>query len=303
MQLLETALKIEYDKEKRIVMKYISYTLFFLYFHLAAGQVTVVEDSLFSPSLNSATKFYAILPDGYTKSQERYSTIYLLHGFGGNYTNWVKLTEIVKYAKQYNFIIITPDAKNSWYANSPVVPNANYEDFIIKDVIPFVDNKYRTIQSKFYRAIAGLSMGGYGAAKFGIKYPGLFFFAGCLSPAIQFPAGMDDSTIVIRRSEESNESVKQMFGYPRNERWNENDVNVLLEKANAKSLPYFYLSVGSQDGITEIIDLTHSFATALRKKGVSFEMHETPGGHDWRFWDKEIEIVLQRIAELLRKKR
>ncbi|MEW5799557.1 MAG: alpha/beta hydrolase family protein, partial [Bacteroidota bacterium] len=299
----ETALKIEYDKEKRNVMKYISYTLFFLYLHLAAGQVTVVEDSLFSSSLNATTKFYAILPDGYTKSQERYPAIYLLHGFGGNYTNWVKLTEIVKYAKQHNFIIITPDAKNSWYANSPVVPNANYEDFIIKDVIPFVDNKYRTIQSKFYRAIAGLSMGGYGAAKFGIKYPGLFFFAGCLSPAIQFPAGMDDSTIVIRRSKESNESVKQMFGYPRNERWNENDVNVLLEKANSKSLPYFYLSVGSQDGITEIIDLTHSFATALRKKGVSFEMHETPGGHDWRFWDKEIEIILQRITELSRKKR
>lgn len=284
-------------------MKKFYFVFFFLFLQLSAGQVKVVEDSLFSPSLNATTKFYAILPDGYAKSQERYPAVYLLHGFGGNYTNWVKLSEIVKYAKQYNYIIITPDAKNSWYANSPVASNAHYEDCIIKDVIPFVDNKYRTIQSKFNRAVVGLSMGGYGAAKFGIKYPGMFFFAGCLSPAIQFPAGMEDSTLIIRRSKESNESVKRMFGFPRNEKWDENDVFVLLDKSTTKSSPYFYLSVGSQDGISEIIDLTHSFAAALRKKGVSFEMHETTGAHDWKFWDKEIEIVLQRIAELSRKKR
>lgn len=284
-------------------MKILHLILFIVAFQYSGGQVKVVEDSLFSSSLNSTMKFIAILPDGYTKSQERYPTIYLLHGFGGNYTNWVKLTEIVRYAKQYKYIIITPDAKNSWYANSPVVPNANYEDFIINDVISFVDNKYRTIQSKFHRAIVGLSMGGYGAAKFGIKYPWMFFFAGCLSPAIQFPAGMEDSAIVARRSKESNESVKTMFGFPRNERWSENDVYALLKNANAKSLPYFYLSVGSQDGITEIIDHTHSFASALRNKGAMFEMHEVAGGHDWRLWDTEIEIVLRRISELSRKKR
>ncbi len=88
-------------------------------------------------------------------------------------------------------------------------------------------------------------MGGYGAAKFAVKYPWMFLFAGCLSPAIQFPAGMEDSSIIVRRSNESNESVKQMFGFPRNEKWNENDVYSLLDKANSKSLPYFYLAVGS----------------------------------------------------------
>lgn len=284
-------------------MKHLYACIFLTLFHYSSGQVKVVEDSLFSAALNSTAKFYAILPDGYSKSQERYGTIYLLHGFGGDYTNWVRLTEIVRYAKHYNVIIITPDGKNSWYANSPVVPNANYEDHIIKEVIPFVDKKYRTIQSKFHRSVAGLSMGGYGAAKFGIKYPGLFSFAGCISPSIQFPAGMEDSVIVARRSKDIIESVRNMFGFPRNERWNDNDLNLLLEKSNAKSLPYFYLSVGSQDGIPEIIDMTHSFAAALRKKGASFEMHETAGAHDWKFWDKEIEVVLQRIAELSRKKR
>lgn len=283
-------------------MKFFKLCTFFFIVQVTLAQVTVVEDSFFSPSVNATMKFYAILPDGYAQSQERYPTIYLLHGYDGDYTNWVKLTDIIRYAKKYKFIIITPDAKNSWYANSPVLRNANYEDYIVKDVIPFVDRKYRTIQSKFFRAIVGLSMGGYGAAKFGIKYPGMFFFAGCLSPALHVPTSLEDSTMLIRRSKELAESIKQMFGFPRNAQWNDNHVYALLDKANSTLLPYFYLAVGSQDGFFDIIDHTHTFTAALRKKGIHFEMHETAGGHDWKFWDKEIAIVLQRIAEMVSKK-
>ncbi len=287
-------------------MKKNIYTVIIVCFWFIANlyaQINVVEDSLFSQSLNTTTKFYAILPDGYSKTQERYTVVYLLHGFIGNYTNWVKLTDLVKYLKEYNYIVICPDAKNSWYSNSVVLQNANYEDFIIKEIIPFVDKKFRTKQSKFSRAIAGLSMGGYGAAKFGLKYSNLFFFAGCLSPAIQFPAGIEDSAIVARRSKESNKSVRDMFGETRNESWLANDVFELTEKVNTKTVPYFYLAVGSQDGISEIIDRTHSFAASLRKRGIAFEMHETAGAHDWKFWDKEIEIVLHRISEISGKKR
>ncbi len=268
-----------------------------------SSQVTVVEDSLFSQSLNGTTKFYAILPDGYSKTQERYTTVYLLHGFSGDYTNWVKQTDLLKYLREYDYIVICPDGKNSWYANSVVLQNANYEDLVTKEIIPFVDKKYRTKQSKFSRAIAGLSMGGYGAAKFGLKYSGMFFFAGCISPSISFPTGLEDSTIVARRSKELIQSVRDAFGSTRSEKWNDNDIFIQTEKVNAKSLPYFYLSVGSQDVMPDIIDLTHTFATALRKKGVSFEMHETAGGHDWKFWDKEIEIVLRKISDVSGKKR
>ncbi len=273
---------------------------FILYIALsvaAVSQVTVVEDSLYAQSIKSMSKIYVVLPTGYSKSHERYTTVYLLHGWGGDYTNWVKMSDLVRYLRDYHYIAVCPDAKNSWYTNSYALKNADYEDLIIKDVIPFVDKKYRTKPSKFNRAIAGLSMGGYGAAKMGLKYSSMFFFAGCLSPAIQFPYGVEDSGIVARRTKESTESVKNAFGFPRNEKWPENDVFTLTEKANVKSLPYFYLSVGSQDGIPEIIDRTHSFAAALRKKGASFEMHEVPGEHYWKLWDKEIQTVLKRISE------
>jgi putative tributyrin esterase len=279
--------------------------LFFLYIfvHSALSQVTVVEDSLFAPSVNSISKYYVILPDGYAKGHERYPVVYLLHGLRGDYTNWVKLTNLVHYAQEYRLIIVTPDAKNGWYTNSPFVKNSNYEDQIVNDVIPAVEKKYRIIQTKYNRAIAGLSMGGYGAVKLGLKYPGKFFFIGGISPSIQFPGGLEDSVIVARWSTESTTNIRELFGKTRTDAWNDNDIFSLAEKANGKSLPYFYLSVGSQDGIIEIVGLTHDLANVLRKKGAEFEMHESPGGHDWRFWDKEIKIVLQRIVDIMGKKK
>lgn len=279
--------------------------LFFIsiFFQFSLSQITVVEDSLFSQSLNTISKFYAVLPDGYSKTQERYVSVYLLHGFNGDYTNWVKQPNLIKYLKGYEYIVICPDAKNSWYSNSITLQNANYEDLIIKEIIPYVDKKYRTRQSKFSRAIAGLSMGGYGAAKLGLKYPGMFFFAGCISPSIQFPAGLEDSAIVARRSKETIKSVREMFGEKRNESWSANDIFELTEKINPNTAPYFYLSAGSQDGIPEVIEQTHIFAASLRKKSIAFEMHETTGAHDWKFWDSEIEVVLKRIFEISGKKR
>ncbi|MCK9409087.1 MAG: alpha/beta hydrolase family protein [Bacteriovoracaceae bacterium] len=279
--------------------EYMNYLMTILFlFQTAAAQVTVVEDSLVSKSLNTVSKFYVILPEGYKKHQDRYPVLYLLHGLGGDYTNWVKLTNIVRYAKEYRMIIVTPDAGNGWYTNSPFVQNAQYEDYIITEMIPTVEKRYRTIQTKFHRAIAGLSMGGYGAIKFGLKYPGKFFFIGGFSPSIQFPGGLEDSAITARWSRTATLNLRELFGQNRTDSWNENDIFFLTERSNGKSLPYFYLSVGSQDGISEIIGLTHDLAASLRKKGISFEMHESAGSHDWKFWDQEIKTALQRIAEL-----
>lgn len=146
-----------------------------LYVTDAGAQVTVVEDSLFSPSVNSTMKFCIVLPNGYSKGTEHYTTIYLLHGFNGHYKNWIKQSDLTRYAANYSFLFITPDAKNSWYSNSLTQKNSNYEDYIVKDLIPFVDKKYSTLTTKFSRAVVGLSMGGYGAAKLALKHDSLFF--------------------------------------------------------------------------------------------------------------------------------
>lgn len=283
-----------YDDKKVANMRTVILSFIFI-ISWAAAQPTVTVDSLFSTALNTTVKYTVVLPAKYKNNQERFPTLYLLHGLGGNHSNWVTRTALVSYTDQYRFIIVCPDARDGWYTNSPLKQDAQYEDLIVKDVLSDVENKYRTLRSKYYRGIAGLSMGGYGAVKFGLKYPALFSFAAGMSPSLQFPAGLEDSVITSRWSKTSTTNLRELFGSRRTDAWNNEDIFYLIERANTAAMPYFYLSIGSQDGIIELPDLTQKTAAALRRKKIPFELHELPGGHDWNFWDREISVVLQRF--------
>ena len=140
-------------------------------------------------------------------------------------------------------------------------------------------------------------MGGYGAVKYALRYPGKFGFAAGISPSIQFPAALEDSAVVKRWSRSAIKDLRSLFGSARTDSWKKDDLFAIAENANASVVPYIYLSVGSQDGILEIPGLTHDLAALFRKKGIAFEIHETPGGHDWKFWDREIRTVLSLFNE------
>ena len=266
---------------------------------LLRTQTTVLHDSLTAPSIQSFSHVTVILPEGYQGSKQRYASLYLLHGFNQDHTSWVNSTRLAATARRYKLIIVCIDAKNSWYANSVTAPSLRYEDLLVKDVIPFIDKRYRTIPDGRHRSVCGLSMGAYGALKYGLKYPGMFILAAGLSPSIQFPSGLEDSAIVARRSAASNASVRSAFGAVRNDSWNSNDVLSLAKTVSTDSLPYFFLAAGSQDNIPEVITHTHELSSVFRKRAIRFEMHETPGGHDWLFWEEQLGTVLERFAILL----
>lgn len=266
-----------------------------------SAQVTVILDSIYAPSISRYCAYNVLLPDGYSRSAHQYPSLYLLHGFNQDHHSWIKSTRLVEHAAGVPWIIITPDTKNSWFTNSASDEKLKYEDLLIKDIIPTVERKYRVRPDRASRAVAGLSMGGYGALKYALKYPGHFSFAAALSPSIQFPAGLEDSAIVARRSAASNASVRAAFGDVRNSVWNDNDIFELLKRPVAVPLPYIYLSVGSQDGIPEIIEQTHELARILRSKSIPFEMHESLGSHDWLFWDSEIQTVLSKLPASARR--
>lgn len=255
------------------------------------AQVTVRVDSLHSDALGRTMAYTVILPDGYGTNDERYPSLYLLHGYGGSHTNWSTLTGLLRYLARVRFIVVCPDGNNGWYTNG-TDSAARYENHLITELIPLVDRTYRTIRARHMRSIAGLSMGGYGAVKLALKYPSLFSFAAGLSPAIQFPSDMDDTLISARWSAGLRNSGRSAFGFPENGRWNENDVHALAEHMNVPDPPYVYLSVGSSDAFPEIVTHTHRLASTLRKNGIPFELHETPGRHDWKFWDREIDAVI-----------
>ncbi len=270
-----------------------SFIFFFLFINslIAQDKVRVVLDSVYSYAVGGYKKFNVILPKDYYRTEYRYNVIFLLHGYSGDHNDWINRTDLVEYLNKYSFVVVTPSADNSWYTNSPFVKNRNYEDYIIKELIPYVEKRYRVISTRHGRIIAGLSMGGYGAIKFALKYPHLFYYAGSFSGAFRWPSLIEKNRGML------SQSLKEAFGEKRTEHWNQNDVLAIADTIKPINLPYLYISCGANDPLEGLLDSNRKLVEKLQKNGVLYEYHELPGEHNWMFWDKEIRNFLQKCSE------
>ncbi len=255
----------------------------------AQGKIQVVLDSLYSKATGGYKKFYVILPRNYNETEERYQVLYLLHGYSGDHTNWLNKTSLLKYVDGYPLVIVTPEANNSWYTNSPIFKDKNYEDYIITELIPYVERRYRILSTRHGRAIAGLSMGGYGAVKFGLKYPNLFRYVGSFSGAFNW------KDLIKRDKSQIGQTLREFFGENETEHWDKNDVFSIVEKVKSSNLPYFYILCGKDDSIEGLLESNRRFIEKLRYKGILYEYHELPGGHDWFLWDIGINNFLKLL--------
>ena len=253
--------------------------------------VTVHDAEFHSGALGRTAKYRIVLPSGYNESAHRYPVLFLLHGVFGSSENWETLTDLSRYAASTDLIIVMPDAANSWYVNSATMPEARYEDFIMQDLLPEVDSRWRTLRSSHRRAIAGLSMGGYGALKFAIKYPDTFAVAASISGAFTGPADLDD------KREDLRNDLRAAFGTPGSSIRAENDLFQLVPKTNSRLLPYFYMDCGTAD---EFCETNRRFAALLCSHGARYEYHEVPGCHSWQYWDQRIAILLPLVNKILR---
>ena len=273
--------------------------LFTLTVHAQTGSVETVQ--FHSQLVNASLPYNVILPPGYRASRTtRYPVLYLLHGHAGHYTDWLTRTNVADYATQYRMIVVMPEGNNSWYVDSAGVATDKYESYILKELIPDVDKRYRTIQSRYGRAVAGLSMGGYGAIKYGLKYPATFVFAGSMSGAFG----------VTRYTETemggSNwEPFLKIFGPPGSDVRKANDVLEIargLSPARVGSLPYFYFDCGTEDAAQHFKPNRELSEIFLEKK-IAHEYRELPGGHSWAYWDQQVQEVLKIAAGKLRASR
>lgn len=256
----------------------------------------VREEKLSSKLMSRDMPYRIVLPAGYSdakNSAARYPVVYLLHGLTGHYDNWTARTKLADYAAPYGVIIVTPEGDNGWYTDSAAKPNDKYESYIIQELLPEIDKKYRTLSGKAGRAIGGLSMGGFGALKFGLKYPELFKLAGSFSGALfassyrtpeELPAGN------IRAS------LLEVFGAPDSSTKKANDIFSIVRDASPekiKAMPFLYLDCGTEDFLFQN---NRDFVSLLIEKKVPHEYRELPGVHDWKYWDKQVQEFL-RVAD------
>jgi putative tributyrin esterase len=254
----------------------------------AESPKTFAKDAVFhSLSLNRDMHYRTLLPRDYDNGG-RFPVLYLLHGVYGDYQNWDTRTGLEDYAQNLPLLVVMPDADDSWYTNSVTAPADKFEDYMAKDLISEIDEKYRTIRERHARAIAGLSMGGFGAVKLALKYPDRFAVAGSLSGALNAAQDLDALRPEFRAH------LLEVFGSAGSRTRAENDVFLLLQRP--QEYPYFYLACGAADSF---LDTNRTFAAQLSSRKILYEYHETPGGHTWEYWDTALQPMLQAVERIL----
>ncbi len=264
------------------------------------------QEIIKSNILNRDVNYTVYLPADYDISQRSYPVVYLLHGFTDDNTGWLQFGEINRYADKAiadgtipPMIIIMPNADSSWYINS-YNGKENYEDFFIKEFMPFIEKKFRIKAEKRYRGIAGLSMGGYGTLIYALKYPGLFAAAAPLS------AGVFASDELVNMPEDNYANVlAKVFGSGLKDKsrltnqWYKNSVLDIVAKETADSLKKvrYWIDCGDDDFLTKGNCLLH---IELTEKHVPHEFRVRDGAHNWTYWRTGITDALHFIGDSFR---
>lgn len=239
-----------------------------------------------SSSLEKQTAAMMIIPEG---KPGPWPVLYLLHGMSDDHTMWTRRTSIERYVEGTPLMVVMPDGGRAWYTDAVDLPKSRYESLITQDLIGFVDNTFPTVNSRTGRAIAGLSMGGYGAMKIALHRPDLFCAAVSHSGAVHF--GTQDFS---DDPENWHREFFPMFGAK--PLGGSNDVHALAANINRALLPALRVDCGTEDFL---IEQNRAFHTHLETIGVPHEYAEYPGGHDWAYWDTHIQDTLAFISKPL----
>jgi S-formylglutathione hydrolase FrmB len=261
--------------------------------------VSTREFKLSSKLMVREMPYRVILPKNYEANKaEKFPVLYLLHGLTGHFDNWTDKTKLKEYAANYRYIIVTPEGSDGWYTDSASVPNDKYESYIVQELIPEIDEKFRTLEDREHRAVAGLSMGGYGALKFGLKYPEKFVVVGSFSGALG--AASWSVKTLGNNWKALTDSITVVYGDDESQTRKDNDIYKMVREISpekVKSLPFIYVDCGTEDFL---IQQNRDFNALLAEKKIPHEFRELPGKHDWVFWDSQVQEFLRLSQKFIK---
>lgn len=238
--------------------------------------------TIFSAVMQKHIKAAIVKPESSTSKAPK-PVVYLLHGYSGNHTNWVaNAKEIQLFADQHDVMFVSTDGGfNSWYWDSPVDSKIRYESYIIRELIPWVDEHYPTVADRSGRAITGFSMGGHGALYLAFRNQHVFGAAGSMSGAVDIrPFYMHWEMAELLGPIEQNP-----------ERWAAFTVTEMISMLKPGSLSLI-IDCGTEDFFYEVNEVFHQ---KLLRHGISHTYITGPGGHDWDYWRGATSLQLQHF--------
>ena len=204
----------------------------------------------------------------------KYPVLYLLHGAQGCYSDWSKKADLHRLANQYEVIIVCPDGQDSWYFDSPIDPKMQFETYVSKELVAYIDSHYRTHANRYMRAITGLSMGGHGALFLAFRHPDVFWSCGSMSGCMNITRFPDNWHIKDRLGEYKDNK----------QQWEEHAVCNQLDKVKASTLKPAQ-NIIIDDGLKDIFYPQNvAMHELLVEKEIDHDFIIRPGAHTWTYW-------------------
>ena len=225
-------------------------------------------------------KCVVILPASYNNDKRCFPVVYLLHGYGGKYSDWItKVPQLKTYSDKYEFLIVCPDGGSaSWYFDSPVNPNILYETYIGKEVPEYIDSAYNTIKDRDHRAITGLSMGGHGALFLAWRHADQYGAAGSISGGLD----LKESIHKFEIEKVLGDTTHFMINWEK---------YCMLNIAKDK--PGSALKLIIDCGLMDIfIEGNRKIHQILSRSAIPHDYIERAGNHNWEYWSNAIEYQL-----------
>ena len=298
---------------------------------------SVHTDTIWSQALGVGKRLLVYLPPSYDATpSRRYPVAFYLHGAWGGETDWIEKGRIDRTMDSLvaqgmpEMILIFPDGDDGFYttwnalnnlaacradtkreepAETYCVPWPKYDEYVARELVAHVDSSYRTLAHREHRAIAGLSMGGYGAITLALRYPDVFAAAashsGLLSPryagarpyAPPTRYAMSIDSMRARYGPALWAFMEPVFGAD-TAGWRARDPIVYARQllSAGRRGPALFIDVGRDDFLLEQNRAFHADLAAL---GYPVRYAEWPGKHDWPYWTRHAPESLQWLAGLI----
>lgn len=258
--------------------------------------MALIQMNLLSKTLMRTVPVNVILPvDKLTfpgmpvREDKPYKTLYLLHGIFGNYTDWVTGTRIQRFAEEHDLAVVMPSGDNAFYVDQPEINNF-YGEFIGRELVELTRKMFPLSHKREDTFIAGLSMGGYGAMRNGLKYSDTFGYIAALSGGFHIEemasCTTEDGIFFATRH-----YAQAVFGDLDKLLQSDKNPKYLVKslKEEGKPLPRIYMACGDKDGL---LPVNEALAAFLKEQGADVTFEIGPGGHEWDFWDAYIKKAI-----------
>ncbi len=253
------------------------------------GKSVVETASVAASAMNRNVDVIYIVPETASEGN-RCPVVYLLHGWSDNPGSWLSyIPKLQQISNEKEFIIVCPNGNNSWYLDSPVKGDFQYETFIYKDLVGYTDANYPTVADRRARAIAGISMGGHGAMYNAFRHQDVF------GAVCSMSGGVD---ICYDKGWANNWNIKDVLG-PRDtnlDRWKAHSVMSQLDKLTDGSLDILFVC-GSGDFFYQVNNNLHD---ELDRRGITHTYDgSSTAGHGWAsgYWQSNTERCMNFFVE------